>query len=278
MIRRVLDWSLYHWSRFRLAHLPLGPASGTSWLSKNLAFDDLRQGRETELPRLANYERLAAHYDTYANTWSTRYSSYLVALRRRDKKPLRNVLDLGCGTGGLVRQLARSCERVVGLDSSPAMLERAREACDHTTNTEFVAGDFCRFDLSEHFEAITCVSDSLNYLPEPSALGEVVANVERHLKQGGVFLLDFLPDAGMRLLSGKYLHHQSAAARFVLSFNYDPQTRRERTFVIFREGVECHDRIALEPADVYAACANSRLTIQDEFQGSLHRQFFVLGR
>ncbi|MFB0499768.1 MAG: methyltransferase domain-containing protein, partial [Candidatus Hadarchaeaceae archaeon] len=40
------------------------------------------------------------------------------------------VLDLGCGTGMLLSELARRSELVVGVDSSPEMLELARKRRD----------------------------------------------------------------------------------------------------------------------------------------------------
>jgi predicted TPR repeat methyltransferase len=42
------------------------------------------------------------------------------------KLPLRHVLDLGCGTGLVAKALQGLCERIDGVDLSPAMIERAR--------------------------------------------------------------------------------------------------------------------------------------------------------
>lgn len=40
------------------------------------------------------------------------------------KEPVADALDFGCGTGLLTLELARRCERVTGLDTSPGMLAR----------------------------------------------------------------------------------------------------------------------------------------------------------
>src|ERR1700749_3917681 len=38
------------------------------------------------------------------------------------------ILDLGCGTGYLTHLIARAGARVIGIDKSPAMIERAQAA------------------------------------------------------------------------------------------------------------------------------------------------------
>jgi len=44
-------------------------------------------------------------------------------------QPARS-LDYGCGVGRLVIPLAKRSQEIVGIDVSPSMLEKAREACD----------------------------------------------------------------------------------------------------------------------------------------------------
>ena len=39
----------------------------------------------------------------------------------------QTILDLGCGTGILTAQLAELCNKVVGVDSSENMIDKARE-------------------------------------------------------------------------------------------------------------------------------------------------------
>lgn len=47
-----------------------------------------------------------------------------------DARPGERVLDLGCGTGELTVELARSGASVVGVDADPAMLARAAQAAE----------------------------------------------------------------------------------------------------------------------------------------------------
>src|SRR5690349_15682269 len=61
------------------------------------------------------------------------------------------ILDVGCGTGHLTSQIAESGATVVGIDSSPEMIEQARAAYP---NIEFRIADATTFAVAEPFDAV----------------------------------------------------------------------------------------------------------------------------
>src|SRR4051812_11433025 len=77
------------------------------------------------------------------------------------------VLDLGCGTGVLTRQLAalQQVAHVIGVDSAPSMLERAEGLAAGLPNVGFQQADARTLPFpGEHFDAV--VEDSvLIHLP-----------------------------------------------------------------------------------------------------------------
>lgn len=114
----------------------------------------------------------------------------------------RRALDLACGTGTLALLLADAGWQVVGLDSSTAMLDLAREktvAQPPTLRPQFVQADLRSF-LAEpgalpglqpaSFDLVTCFYDSLNYLQTEQELAACFANVALAVAPGGLFVAD----------------------------------------------------------------------------------------
>jgi trans-aconitate 2-methyltransferase len=96
-----------------------------------------------------------------------------------DKRPNLKVVDLGCGTGELTRQLADSLpnSNVIGLDSSPQMLEKA--ASYASPNLRFEQGE--QAALAGKWDLI--FSNAALHWSENHA--ELIPNLYRTLNPGG---------------------------------------------------------------------------------------------
>lgn len=111
------------------------------------------------------------------------------------------VLDVGCGTGTLAIALLAKGYDVVGVDSSPSMLDVAREkaaAAGGGERLRFVEGDFRTFSLGERFGIATCTFDALNHLPTADDLEATFRRVHEHLLPGAPFVFDLHTDLGLR--------------------------------------------------------------------------------
>jgi SAM-dependent methyltransferase len=276
MIGRLVKWLRLGLARHRLA-FPGSPSVGRIWLDSRLRFEELANVDATNEPRLAPYERLAPFYDNYAGHWCLRYDHYLVQLANSHRVPQARVLDLSCGTGGLVMRLAARCDRVVGLDTNPHMLALARDAAHSRENVSILAGDFRQFTLGERFDAVVCASDSLNYVSSDEELEQVVRGISQHLESGGLFVCDVLGRVFSNVVRGKYLHYESPTVRFALSFDFDPETGRANTRVLFPEGVEHHERMAINDHQLMDAARGTNLQLIERF-GSLGRRYFAFAR
>jgi SAM-dependent methyltransferase len=103
-----------------------------------------------------------------------------------------SVLDAGCGTGRVGRELAGRGIEVVGVDIDPDMLETAqRKAPD----VDWHVADLANVDLGRTFDAIVMAGNVMIFLA-PDSEGAVVANLARHLSPGGVLIAGFqlMPD------------------------------------------------------------------------------------
>lgn len=108
------------------------------------------------------------------------------------------MLDVACGTGTLALLMAEKGWRVVGLDSSEAMLAQARAKTDEIN---FIEGDMRAIPalaeihgdalpLRASFDLATCVYDSLNYLQTSDELLACFEGVAWALDAGGLFVGD----------------------------------------------------------------------------------------
>jgi trans-aconitate 2-methyltransferase len=94
------------------------------------------------------------------------------------------VLDLGCGTGHLTARIAEAGAEVVGIDSSPEMIEEARRLFP---DIRFEPGDARDFAFDGPFDAVFS-NAVLHRVKPPEA---AVACVGRALGPGGRFVAEF---------------------------------------------------------------------------------------
>ncbi|MBI5946571.1 MAG: class I SAM-dependent methyltransferase [Chloroflexi bacterium] len=98
-----------------------------------------------------------------------------------------SVLDAGCGTGRVGRELARRGVDVAGVDIDPGMLATARRKAP---GVEWRLADLATVDLGRGFDAIVMAGNVMIFLA-PAKEGAVVANMARHLNPGGVLIAGF---------------------------------------------------------------------------------------
>ncbi len=100
-----------------------------------------------------------------------------------------SVLDAGCGTGRVARELHRRGRTVVGLDVDPAMLAPARAKAP---DIEWVEGDLAdpTLDLGRTFALVVMAGNVLIFVP-PGTEGAVLANASRWLDPGGLLVTGY---------------------------------------------------------------------------------------
>ena len=77
---------------------------------------------------MSAYEALAGVYDALTeDVGYERRADYIEKLFQKSRIPVRTVLDLACGTGGMTSALTERGYELIGVDQSPDMLAAARE-------------------------------------------------------------------------------------------------------------------------------------------------------
>ena len=103
------------------------------------------------------------------------------------QRPIRRVLDLGCGTGGHAVPLAERGYDVVGVDRSPDMLERARA---RGSGARFHLAEIGTLDLGETFDAALLMFAVLGYQVGNADVQAALAAARRHLHSTGLLFAD----------------------------------------------------------------------------------------
>lgn len=136
-------------------------------------------------------DEIAAYFDERADSWDesgcsgeSRVQGAVLSLV--DLKPGDSVLDLGCGTGVMIPfYLAAQAGKIVAVDVSEKMVERAREKFGGEPSVELRASDALSLDEGERFDAAV-IYNAYPHFPDKLAL---VEKVYRMLKPSGRFVV-----------------------------------------------------------------------------------------
>lgn len=113
--------------------------------------------------------------------------------RRYAARPVSSVLDLGCGTGSMLLELARRGYDMTGVDGSAEMLDVARERAEREGLDKgllLLCQDLSEFELYGTVDAIVCCLDTVNHITEKADLDRCFHWVHNYLEPNGIFLFD----------------------------------------------------------------------------------------
>lgn len=115
------------------------------------------------------------------HSFVTRYGEDLLSLL--DAKPGERILDVGCGSGHLTKQIADAGAEVTGLDSSPEMIATAQAAYPAIN---FLVADASDFSFPKPFDAIFS-NAALHWVERAE---QAIICMSQALKPGGRFVIE----------------------------------------------------------------------------------------
>jgi len=146
-------------------------------------------------------------------------------------QPEERVLDIGCGTGHLAAQIAKSGAIVTGLDNSAEMISVARQTYP---NIEFILADASTFTWDRTFDAIFS-NAALHWVHRAE---EAIVCMSRTLRPGGRFVVEFGGKGNVRRI---YKALESSVleltGRAITASNYFPSIAEYST-LLERHGLE----------------------------------------
>lgn len=141
--------------------------------------------KNQEFQETAPYTEFAEIYDSVMNHVNFRAWSRFILDAVSPPYP-RNILDLACGTGLLLKFFPGEAAKT-GVDISSDMLKMAKVNCPEAV---LIQSDIRTFRSLERFDLITCTHDSLNYFRNEHELENHFILIRKMLSRGGVYFFD----------------------------------------------------------------------------------------
>lgn len=134
------------------------------------------------------YKELAKYYDSiyFWKDYKKESKKIRAWISKYKKSGGKELLDVACGTGKHL-QFLKNNFKCIGIDISKDMLKAAKSK---VKGVSFRQGDMTGFNLNKKFDAILCLFSSIVHLKNYANLRKAVDNMFRHLKAGGVLILE----------------------------------------------------------------------------------------
>jgi glycine/sarcosine N-methyltransferase len=171
------------------------------------------------------YDSLASEYDLMTD-FPTRFERERPSFQALvERHGVRSALDAGCGTGFHALLLAQLGVRVTAVDTSKAMLARARQhARELGLRIETVRAGFAHLQKKIHkrFDSVFCMGNTLAHLLSPEDLRLALANFAALLRPGGIFFAQNLNYDRILRERGQIQNvKESHGKKFTRSYEYD---------------------------------------------------------
>lgn len=130
------------------------------------------------------------HYDLLIN-WEKRLEyeiPFLVEVLFQDPR-IKNVLEVGCGTGQHIKALSHLNVQITGIDIDKSMIEQAKE---NNPNKQFICQDFMSFQSDKKYDAIYSLGNSIGLIASKNSYEEIIKKFSELLIPTGLFVFQLL--------------------------------------------------------------------------------------
>lgn len=107
-------------------------------------------------------------------------------------RTVRDVLDVGCGTGRHSIELARRGYRVTGVDLSQAMLDVLQEQMPAGLDVTLRRLDMRELDYDQAFDALICMNSTFAYMLTDEDIARALSAFQRALRPDAILFIDVM--------------------------------------------------------------------------------------
>lgn len=107
------------------------------------------------------------------------------------QRKVKEILDIGCGTGRYLIPLAREGYKSTGLDNSAGMIDECSYRLRRQRlNADLIQKDLTDIDFGGKFDAILCMNSVICYLLDTEKILDALRRFQRALRPKGILVLD----------------------------------------------------------------------------------------
>lgn len=134
------------------------------------------------------YKDLARYYDLIYSWKSYKKEAAIIKrlILKYKKSKGNDLLEAACGTGKHIQYLKKDF-KILATDANAGMLRVARK---NIKGVAFKQADMVRLNFGKQFDAIICLFSSIGYVKTYANLKKTINNFARHLKKGGVVIIE----------------------------------------------------------------------------------------
>lgn len=136
------------------------------------------------------YEQMATLYDKFMK--GAPYEDWVRFTKEMVKdRDIKQIIDLGCGTGEITLKLSQAGFQLCGVDYSEDMLSLAlQKSLKLNLPIQWYCQDLRKLEGFSNIDCAISYCDVINYITEKEELENVFNRVYSLLKPGGIFLFD----------------------------------------------------------------------------------------
>ena len=107
------------------------------------------------------------------------------------QREVRNILDIGCGTGRYLIPLTREGYEVTGLDNSAGVIDECRRRLrKQGLSEDFIQEALENMDFHNNFDALLCMGSVICYLLDTERIRKALRGFRQALRPKGLLVLD----------------------------------------------------------------------------------------
>ncbi|MFD3322137.1 class I SAM-dependent methyltransferase [Alteromonas macleodii] len=185
------------------------------WIDKNTKKHAYSDGEATEA-HLYEIVRSSKDVSLYSETLQRNCSSWANTYhfssdRHHLLKPIegmlkgKNVLELGCGCGGISRYLGEVSSNLVAVEGSVNRGKVAAQRCRDLPNVNVVIDLIQDLEFEEQFDVVTLIGVleySQIYVDSDDPIGHVIQKAKQYLKPNGILIVAIENQLGLKYFAG----------------------------------------------------------------------------